>query len=367
MSFYSTVCSRSLCALTIAAAAAAGCGTDADIEKPGPDGGPAVGSGALALRTDMNADTGVVGVHYRAAPVDCATGETLAGDIKEAVTDLSDVRLPGMIPGFENRPLDAGSSHIMADQYLVLPAGCYDVVATPIDAEGNASEACAPAVQPAVEVLDGVTTEILLISQCGGPQVGGLDVILTLNHPPELVDLTYGPDKFLFECEYLTLCATFRDPDGDPMRIEWANTGRGWSAGPEPVSRTFEDGAVTECVRVAASVRGQYDFEVTAYDLLHAEGALMTFEDWHAERGVPRASRDSIASHWYVNWDTEARCIDDAGELQLLPGAREIDRAPGCGWMEPAAFFCSPRYVDDLETTCPGGEFDPSAVYPACE
>jgi len=364
MSTLRTLCARSLFALTVTAAAT-GCGTDADVEA-GADT-PATGTGALALRTDMNADTGVVGVHYRAAPVDCETGETRPGEIVEAITDLSDVRLPGMIPGFENRPLDAGSSHIMADQYLVLPAGCYDVVGTPVDAEGMASETCAPAIEAGVEVVDGTTTEIMLVSQCGGPQVGGLDVILTLNHPPHLVDLTYGPDKFLFECEYLTLCATFHDPDGDPMRIEWSNLGHDWAAGPEPVSRTFADGTVTECVKVAGSGNGRYDFEVQAFDLLHADGALMTFEAWHAERGVPTRSRDGINSHWYVNWDTEARCLDTDGALQLLPGAREIDRAPGCGWLAPEQFFCNAHYVDDLEVTCPDGVFDPAAVYPACE
>lgn len=361
-----TLCTRSLVALTLAAAPAlSGCGEDL-VESTAATAAP-TGSGALALRTDMNADTGVVGVHYRAAPVDCETGQTLDGELVEAVTDLSDVRLPGMIPGFEDSPLDAGSSHVMADQYLVLPAGCYDVVATPVDEAGNASEDCSPAVQPGVQVYDGVTTEILLVSQCGGPQVGGLDVILTLNHPPQLVDLTYGPDKFLFECEMLTLCATFHDPDGDPMRIEWSNVGHDWAMGPAPVSRTFEDGTVTECVQVAGSMTGRYDFEVQAFDLLHADGALMTFEQWHAERGVPRQSRDGIASHWYVNWDTEARCIDEAGALQLLPGAREIQRAPACNWISPERFFCNPGYVDDVEATCPGGTFDPSTVYPACD
>ncbi|MCA9539678.1 MAG: hypothetical protein KC620_12365 [Myxococcales bacterium] len=354
--------------LMLTASLAVGCSDESHF-GPAVEPGAPFGEGVLALRVDMNADTDVVGVEYEAVPVDCTSGLPVAGvESRLAVSDLADVRLPGMIPGFEDRPLDAASSHVMADQYLVLPAGCYDVIGTPIDSDGRASADCASAIEVGVEVVDGQTTEILMISQCQGPPVGGLDAILALNHPPVLVDLTYEPDKFAFECEFVTLCATFADPDRDPLRLVWNNLGRGWSAGPDLRSREYSDGAVTECVRVAGGGNGRYDFRVEAFDLLHHDGGLLTFEDWYALRGMPQRSRDGIDSHWYVNWDTEARCLDpETGELELLPGAREIERAPGCGWIEPANFFCNPNYVDNLDVTCPGGVFNPGAVYPSCQ
>lgn len=340
------------------------------IDSPaGPN--PGIGEGILALSADMNAPTDIAGASYTVTPVDCATGQPTGEPAVEAQTELSDVRLPGMIGQFEDNPLDADSSHVMADQYFVLPAGCYAVEATLLDQNGDPSDDCGGAAYQRVRVRDGETTEIMLIAQCAGPGIGGLDVILVVNHPPQLVDLTYDRDKFAYECQYITICATFFDPDHDPLEIEWSCIGGGgWAAGPEVVSRVRDPltHEVTECVQVAAAEAGRHDFRVDAFDLLHFDGRLRRFEEWHAEAGAPQQSRDGIRSMFYVNWDIEAACFDEAtGELEPLPGAWDIERAPGCDWVSPAEFYCSPAYVDDPEIFCPGGQFDPSTVYPACE
>lgn len=330
-----------------------------------------VGEGILALSADMNAPTDIAGAAYTITPIDCATGRPTGEPAVEAESALSDVRLPGMIGQFEDNPLDTHSSHVMADQYFVLPAGCYAVEATLLDQDGNPSADCGSAAFERVRVRDGETTEIMLIAQCEGPAVGGLDVILVVNHPPELIDLTYDHDKFAFECQYITICATFYDPDHDPLDIEWSCIGGGgFAAGPEVVSRVADPltHEVTECVQVAAAETGRHDFRVDAFDLLHFAGRMRRFEDWHADAGAPQQSRDGIRSMFYVNWDIEAACYDAAtGELRPLPGAEDIERAPGCDWMSPAEFYCSPVYVDDPEVFCPGGQFDPSTVYPACD
>lgn len=368
MSYFNT---RAI-SMVLASSLLGACG--ADSVETSTDVIPGIGEGVLELRTDMKADTDIAGVRYEATQVNCETGEATGAEPVEAITDLSDVRLPGMIGPFEDSPLDRGSSHIIADQYFVLPAGCYDVLATPVDAEGNDSQDCGPARQDRVEVRDSETTEIMMISQCVGPAVGGLDVILAFNHPPVIVNLEYEPDKFVFECEELELCVTVSDPDNDPVEIVWSRVGgQPWFAGPEVVreqQRDLRTGEITECIQVAANVTGRHNFRVEVFDLLHHDGELRRFEEWYAEFSVPQQSRDTLNSHFYVNWDIEAACFDDeSGELMPFEGAREIQRADECRWVRPVDFYCSPHYLSPEERAiyCPGGELDPAAVYPACE
>ena len=177
----------------------------------------------LALSADVLGSTDIAAVRFDVTEVACTpgNGDSVTGETWTATTDFEDMFLPGGIPTFEDKPYDADSSHMFADRYFLLPAGCYDVLVTPLDQAGADSSDCASAHQDGVEVVDGETTEILLISQCQGPARGGLDVIATINHPPEIDDLTFNPSKFVATCEGTVVCVTASDPDGDPL--EWVS------------------------------------------------------------------------------------------------------------------------------------------------
>ena len=56
--------------------------------------------------------------------------------------------------------------------------------------DGLLSDDCATAHMSNVSVTDGMTTEVVLIGQCAGDPGGGLDVVETLNHPPQIAGLT---------------------------------------------------------------------------------------------------------------------------------------------------------------------------------
>jgi hypothetical protein len=240
--------------------AVAGCGTD----KPGPESTAATG---LALTADVLADTDVTGMRFEVVRVSCAA-ESVPNQVFVADEDLMDVFVPGGIPQLGNQPLDQGSTHIAADHFFALEPGCYDVTTTPFTAAGVPSLDCAPAVQRGVVVTAGQTTEILAVNQCrGGDGTGALDLLATLNHAPEILDLTFPSTKFTTRCLESVACATVRDPDGDPLELAWAPV-----SGPPPnfegplvLSRTDNpDGSVTECVSIVPLEAGRYEFTITA-------------------------------------------------------------------------------------------------------
>ncbi len=233
----------------------------------------------LGLSVDFQGNTDVAGFEY--AIYECGERSVVAGGIK----DLEDLVLPGMIPGFEDMPFDARSRHLFSDFFTVLDAGCYDVEVEPVDKYGAAVEECSPASESNVEVLDGQTTEILLISQCTGPEKGALDVVAALNHPPELSSIKFS--KFNRECERVKICASASDPDTDPIRFSWNQV-----AGPklmegislisekddscdawycdylkEPTPDVYHQGEGRECIEFKLGKAGDYAFSLVVEDL----------------------------------------------------------------------------------------------------
>ena len=344
-----------------------GCGADSDGETADDDLTSRTG---MNLTVDLDGDTDVSFIRFSIERVSC-DNEVFEPFSTEFVTDLEDLSLPGMISEFEDNPLDQDSSHIFADQFTVLAAGCYDVTITPLNAQEEPSGECRAATQEGVEVEDGLTTEIVLVSQCDGPENGALDAVAALNHPPTIVSMTFEPSKFVFECEMVELCVTAIDPDQDPLEFEWAKlNGSNLHDGFTVLStETSPDGSVTQCVGLTPRFTGGYGFDVTVYDLAQSDNGTVRFEQWLAEQGYPAESRDSLEFPLYVNWDIEFQCYDPATDTYAqLGGARTIDRAPGCSWTTPAEFYCNPGYVgDDVAYYCPGGTFDPTSVYPSCQ
>jgi hypothetical protein len=255
--------------------------------------------------------------------VDCGTGEPVEPPYVETFADdLANATIPGGNGTFENTPYDAASSHLFADHFFWLPEGCYDVEATPVDENGEPSEDCAPAHAQSVPVFDGQVTEILLISQCEGDPYGGLDIIASLNHPPQITDLTYAPDKFICAGEEVEVCIDVYDPDGDPIIPRW---------GERPVSEVVtvqDDGTTTICATFVFDEPGTYEIDFATYDMGYdAQGNLVTIESLLQAQGDPNTSQDTITFPIHV-LDEEA-CFDtcDCPEgFELTPAGDECIR-----------------------------------------
>ena len=260
-------------------------------EDAGGDGPAFTRSTGLALTYDILDDTDVAGFNFTAVPVDCDTGLPLAGvDPFTAFEDLEDLFLPGTGGMFENAPFDGSSQHIFSDHFFALPAGCYDVTVQPVTASGEDSKDCASATATGVEVNDGETTEIMLISQCAPTgTTGGLDVIAVINHPPQITGLTYDPSKFICE-DTTTICVTATDPDNDPVTIV-PTGGTGWTL----VSTTEDPDTGVTCFEFQFPGPGDYEVTFTAYDMGYdADGVLVTMTEILANQGTPLTSEDAL-------------------------------------------------------------------------
>lgn len=252
----------------------------------------------LVVRSDTQYTADLGGFQYTVTQVDCNNGATVDGGYSEtAMVGRDALYLPNGIPAFEGKPLDADSEHIFGDHYFLLPVGCFDVVAQPLDPDGAPLASCYAAHAEKVEVVDGLTTEILLLSQCLGPGRGGLDVVTTLNHPPVIEDLVFEPSKFVSTCNGIEVCVTAVDPDNDPLEFTWEQVSGSQIARGPSVTRTVlnADRSITQCVVLQTGAVGDYELRVTAYDLaLDQDGELVRIEQVLAAQGDPAESRDDL-------------------------------------------------------------------------
>jgi hypothetical protein len=255
----------------------------------------------MTLRISNQSD--VASIRFFFKRVSCS-GESIEPFTLTTDKALEDILLPGGIPEFEDSPLHGGSAHAFADLFVDLAPGCYQVSTHPLAAEGTASQSCAPALSASVRILDGQTTEILLIHQCKGDGRGAADVIAALNHPPALTSLTFEQSKFVLRCEEQRVCATVRDPDADPVEFSWQQiNGSPLNQGPEVIkSQLNSDGSMTECIRMVADTPGRYELTVVAFDLLRDpdSGQLIRFEEYYARQGNPQQSRTTLSFPFYA-------------------------------------------------------------------
>lgn len=265
--------------------------------ESGPEGGAEFRQG-LVVRSDMQYTADLGGFAYTVTQVDCASGAPIDGGATESVTVGRDaLYLPNGIPAFDSKPLDPDSEHIFGDHYFLLPEGCYDVSSQPLDADGAPLESCYAAHADKVKVDDGLTTEIMLLSQCLGPGRGGLDVVTTLNHPPVIEDLVFEPSKFVSTCNGIEICVTAVDPDSDPLEFVWEQVSGSQIARGPTVTRTNlnADRSITQCVVLQTGDIGDYELKVTAYDLAFDDGGeLVRIEQILAAQGDPAESRDDL-------------------------------------------------------------------------
>jgi hypothetical protein len=285
----------------------------------------------LTLQLDEYSDVAAIG--FKIDRQSCA-GEEFTPYSLELKRDLEEIRLPGGIPGFEDNPFDEDSSHAFADLFVDLPEGCYNITTMPLAADGGPSQDCSPASTWNVQIVDGQTTEILLINQCWPKEGrGAIDVIAGLNHPPELVAVAFERSKFVYQCTDQVVCATAKDVDWDPIEFTWTNAGgpAPLYAGPEVVSTTTnDDGSVTQCVRMVAGTPGGYDTELVVYDLMHdtANGGYMRIQDYLFQGGNLYPSNDKLTFPFYAASDGRTGGCDGGGpNFDDGSGANQVDRS----------------------------------------
>ena len=287
-------------ALCVGGLALASCSSDGsvvaatDAPAPANRGDYPAGVTGMAISHTVDPDTDVMRVRYEITRVACTAGEEFEPLTRNAESAIHDFDLPGDVTDFQTGPIDATGTHQFADHYEVLPVGCYDVNAQPLMEGGVNSEDCASAFANGVEVEDGMTTEVFLVSQCKGAELGGLDAVLALNKPPQVDQLTFAPSKFVQAGQASMVCATASDPNGDPMEIEWIQVS-GQGATPAEASSEQQNGTITECVNITPSKPGTSWYEVRIYDLFRgANGELTRVETWLRDEGYPNDSHDSL-------------------------------------------------------------------------
>ncbi len=310
----------------------------------------------LALTSDTLGNTDVGGMRFEVTG--CAATPT-AGFSDTVNKDLEDMYLPGGIGVFEDAPYDADSQHLFSDHYFLLSAGCYDVVVQPLQANGLLSQDCASAHRNGVTVEDGKTREILLISQCKGPSNGGLDVIGTINHPPEIRDVEFKDSKFLNSCTGRNeVCVTVFDPDNDPIEIAWGTSQNfNYLGGISPAGQptTNNDGSITYCGKATTGPAGDYGYTLTAWDLAtNSLGQIDRIENILTQQGDPSMSRDDIEFPIYAGMDCRGRSSVVLLAMNNTPGpdtsgyAVPFIRQLG-EWVNPFTLAVTPKVLHVLD------------------
>jgi hypothetical protein len=193
---------------------------------------------------------------------------------------------PGFLPDgldrFKDNPLDSKSQHRYSDGLFVVPANtCQVVRSTPLKGDGSASGDCFAAARTVGPVAAGTTRELVIVNQCKGRPKAVIDAVAALNHPPELIQVTFEQDgkpttKFS-SCKTFQMCARVLEPDNDPL--SWALTQvdeLGVPVTPPLVSinsvagypKDEGKGVTIDCWEVKATKGGSFDLQILAKDLL---------------------------------------------------------------------------------------------------
>ncbi len=289
------------------------------------------GISAQALVSD---GTDVESIRFEVTAVSCDDGSPIGATTIDSASLDPDQTVPGDAENLRDNPLAAGSAHLFADSFVVVPAGCYDVRATPVDSDGEDSDDCAAAFKKGVLVVAGETTEIVLINQCTGESPGAIDAVAALNHPPVLEDVGFTDSKF--SCGTPTeVCAAARDPDGDPLEFVLVSEDCAVAA-----SASDSDGE--QCWEVTCHAPGRHDMTVTVYDRLYGDEGPERIEDYLAEQGYPNDSRAQLAFLAYVDGDALYPDSDQDGH-----GDAGADATVFCSGDDTTGFVDSDDDCDD--------------------
>lgn len=238
--------------------------------------------------------------------------------------NLEEMTLPEAMPEFLEDPFDEDSEHLFARHTQPIDTGSWDVMAEPIDEDGQLVDECEPVTAEGVEVEEGETTQVLLVSQCEvtDPEKvlaepadeGELDAVAALNHPPQITSVQAVPSDELQCPATLELCADVVEPDRDPVVFDWVVL-----EGPEPLEgpteTVFEEdnGDWHKCVEyVLPDETANYLFELTVWDRFIVDGQLITVEGWYRDQGFGEIeSRDTATIPVSVDCPDEEPVIDD--------------------------------------------------------
>ncbi len=234
------------------------CNTGPSGPKQPPD---AVGSMKLAL-TSISPEFEVSGVAFSAT--------NAAGQVTSAVIPLEAEPLPAA-----RDTAHAGSR--FADWLVVLPQGVYDVEATPLGPNGQASEACSLAKTQA-HVMPASTTEVLLVARCGAEANGALDATLVFAKGPVIAGIDLDGSKFVCSNEAFAGTIALQDPD---VAHAW-----NWSVVQVPQGATDFNHCLTWAgsrVAFTASVPGKYELRVQVGEGAH--GTALTFPVYISDCG----------------------------------------------------------------------------------
>lgn len=229
--------------------------------------------------------------------VDCETGARVSDSLAaSAVVRTAPSHITPGIPGLEDLPLDHGSKHRFSDHLQTLSPGCFDVIATPVDASGAVDPRCKSAKRSKVLVQEGKTDEIVLINQCERTGTGGLDSIVVRNHPPQVIDVSFENGKFGQCSQDVVACATATDPDGDPMRFAWSQiptSAPTLAPGTIVLQSVVESsGTRKECIRYRPTGLGRFDLKIEVFDQGRLNGVLRDFAELTEESHVSKAELD---------------------------------------------------------------------------
>jgi len=354
---------RSIVVLPVFLVAAACAPVTEPADTSSPDG-----TGAR-LTVDYFGDTDVIGFHLQLDRVACDAYDAFEPNQIHANVNLLDGIMPGMVSVLE-QSFDPDTRHLGADLFVSLEPGCYDVIATPSSAftvdSYTPSLDCSTATDSALQVVDGQTTETLLVSQCVGDEMGAIDVAVAMNHAP-VISVSID-EKFNYECEPVNVCATAYDVDDDPIEFVWTNNSSTaeFSINVGPVELVgFEEGhrIWEQCTEIVTRFTTSYDFDVTVYDLGIDAGQTVRMEDV-----VDGVSNDDLHFPIHTNWIEEPLCFDGDDNLVSADGV-SIERAAGCDYTDAEEYYCD-MYGDDpiAEYLCDAsGNLIEEALYPVCD
>ncbi len=328
-----------ICALLAPLAALSlGCVQGAD--GPTPD---AEETSIMQVTARVQAIDDVRGFSYEATRVGCDDAGAPAGHYDQVLTEKA-LYLADGAPAFPGGALDASATQMFADGELAVPAGCYDITARPLGPDGAPSTTCYASTRKLVSVDPATAQEIVLVSECFGPARPADGVTDENNDPPEIVEVTYDNSSELLACESVRVCVRAVDPDKDAISFEWSSVKQGDVVlGPRVLSTTRdEEGGVTQCVAIHPGYVGDFDFDVTAYDMVTLDtGELTRVEELLQEQSTGALSHDTdtVSLHVPNFCDTVGRAAVIMLTMSNEPGmgekmARQL-AANAVGWVNP--------------------------------
>lgn len=226
-----------------------GCGSQ-------PIGEPEEGVGSLRAAIEIGPSThDVTAVRFDLVAADGSCDEPALATL---TVPLESELAPASVTG------DAAAAHHFASALFTVAPGEYRACATPLRADSNVSEECAPGSGLAM-VAPEVTTPLMLVSQCQGDPTGGLEVGVALNDPPQITAVTVTDSTFITVCESAHVAVEAEDPNGDALSYGWSLV-----SGPDGGSLRPSDDMAT-----FSGPPGEYVIRVTATDVHTAEASFL--------------------------------------------------------------------------------------------